>query len=72
MYFLSNEFSLESGYKVGSNAIECIEYYSGKYENYMYNMTFDISESHFLSFEINTDELTKESLIKKIVVGVKY
>lgn len=71
MYFLSNEFSLESGYKVGSNAIECIEYYSGKYENYMYSMTFDISESHYLSFEINTDELTGDSLINKIVVGFK-
>lgn len=66
----SPKYVLNSGFKVGDNAIEVLQYYRKNYneeESDFYYPTgrfqFRLSETEFIGFYIDTEELTNESVI---------
>lgn len=71
----SANYVLASGYKVGDNAIEVIDYYSSLYEESNLDaMTswgeyeYKLSETEYIAFRIDTNELNEESIIKSIII----
>lgn len=78
VYFLrtnSTKFVLESGYKVGDNAMAVINYYSSRYEKANLepmestgDYEYRLSESEVISFSIGEEDLNDDSKIYSIVL----
>ncbi len=71
----STNYALGSGYKVGDNAIEVIDYYSSLYkESNLDEMMswgeyeYELSETEYIAFWIDTLELNEESIITSIII----
>lgn len=74
----SPEYQLESGYKVGDNAIEVLNHYESKYElddkkegvawYYGYDFSY-VTEDGILMFRIDSEQLDNTSIITSIVIS---
>lgn len=69
----SPDYMLSSGYGVGQNAIETLEFYKNKYKISDYDdyvawgtYTFEIADGEYLSFDIDESELTESAKISKV------
>jgi len=80
MHIATDKYGLNSGFKVGDNADEVIGFYNAKYPRFISKnyessenfLLYDIGNSYFLGFGLDTEVLTDESVIKVIVISGQY